>query len=74
MQFGRLFYFFLIDYNERHPESPIEIVDVESKNPSEWIFYFKPNWYSSLKHIDITNTVDGNHIKENTVIICKRVG
>lgn len=74
MRFGRLFYFFLMDYNERHPENPVEIMDAQSKDPSEWIFYFKPNWYSSLRHIDITKTVDENGIKENTVIICKRVG
>ncbi len=72
MEFGKLFYFFINDYNERHPESKIEFVD-ETQEPQGWIFYFKPNWWSSLKHINFLKTVSGNNIKEDNVIICQRV-
>ncbi len=72
MEFGKLFYFFINDYNERHPESKIEFVD-QTQNPQGWIFYFKPNWWSSLKHINFSKTVSGNSIKEDSVIICQRV-
>jgi Ca2+/Na+ antiporter len=70
MEFSKLFYFFITDYNVRHPESPIEYL--EEDKPQAWIFYFKPNWLSSLRHIDFNKTISWNKIKENTVIICQR--
>jgi Type VI secretion system, TssN len=73
MEFGKLFYFFIIDYNERHPEGHIETLEEKTEQPSEWVFYFKPNWWSPLKHINFTQTVAANNIKEDTVIICRRV-
>lgn len=73
MEFGRLFYFFIVDYNERHPESPIEIMNEETKQPSEWVFHFKQHWYSPLKHLNESHTVAANNLKENSVIICSRV-
>lgn len=72
MEFGKLFYFFINDYNERHPESKIEFVD-ETQEPQGWIFYIKPNWWSALRHINFLKTVSGNNIKEDNVIICQRV-
>ena len=45
----------------------------KTKQASEWDFYFKPNWYSSIQHINFNLTVAANHIKEDTVIICRRV-
>ena len=73
MEFGKLFYFFIIDYNERHPEGLIEILEDNSQQPIGWVFYFKPNWYSPLKHINFTQTVNANKITEDSVIICRRV-
>ncbi|WP_452219460.1 TssN family type VI secretion system protein [Lacinutrix salivirga] len=73
MEFGKLFYFFINDYNERHPESTIEYLKPENMQPQEWIFFFKPSWFGSLKHIDFTKTVTHNTIKENDVIVCQRV-
>lgn len=72
MEFGKLFYFFIIDYNERHPESKIEFTEQDSI-PSEWVFHFKPNWWTPIKHINFTHTVAANNIKEDSVIICRRV-
>ncbi|KAA1245366.1 hypothetical protein F0000_12455 [Aquimarina sp. RZ0] len=71
MEFGKLFYFFINDYNDRHPEGEIQFLD-DKNNPHGWIFYTKPNWYGSQMHVDFTRTVEGNNIKENDVIICKR--
>lgn len=73
MDFGKLFYFFINDYNERHPESTIEYLNPSTMEPQEWIFFFKPNWMGNLSHIDYQKTVIGNNIKENDVIVCQRI-
>ena len=73
MEFGKLFYFFIIDYNAREPGSEIETLDEKTKQPCGWVFHFKPNWWSPIKHVDFTNTIAANNIKENAVIICRRV-
>ena len=73
MEFGKLFYFFINDYNERHPESNIEHLNSTTQLPHEWIFYFKPNWLGNINHIDFSKTVLSNEIKENDVIVCQRV-
>ena len=71
MEFGKLFYFFINDYNERHPENKISYLDNQN-NPHEWIFNTKPNWMGTQKYIDFTKTIDANNIQENDVIICRR--
>lgn len=73
MEFGKLFYFFINDYNERHPESKIHFLNDKDNTPEGWIFYFKPNWWSALKHINFSKTIAGNNIREDNVIICQRV-
>lgn len=72
MEFGKLFYFFINDYNEKHPESKIDFLKSDNQEPHGWIFYYKPNWWSSLKHISFDNTISWNNIKEDNVIICQR--
>ena len=71
MEFGKLFYFFINDYNERHPESQIAHVD-ENNVPYEWVFFSRPNFIGNRKHFDFNKTVDANSIKENDIIICQR--
>jgi len=73
MEFGKLFYFFINDYNERHPESTIQYLNDNTQEPHNWIFFFKPNWMGNVKHIDYSRTVLNNTIKENDVIVCQRV-
>ncbi|MGJ8667122.1 MAG: TssN family type VI secretion system protein [Patiriisocius sp.] len=73
MEFGKLFYFFLIDYNERHPEGQIDIVDTNTQQPSGWVFHVKPKWYQGIKHINFNHTVAASAINEDDVIICRRV-
>ncbi len=72
MELGKLFYFFVNDYNERHPEELISFVD-EKNAPSKWIFYSKPNWIGNRKYYDYLKTVDANGFQENQTIVCKRV-
>ncbi len=72
MEFGRLFYFFINDYNDRHPENKIVFLD-ENNEPNGWIFFRKPRWYSVMKYIDFARTVEGNGIREDNIIICERV-
>jgi hypothetical protein len=72
MEFGQLFYYFINDYNDRHPNSRISVVNAKGE-PHGWIFYKKPNWYSFLtQYISADKTIFTNHIKENDVIICTR--
>jgi len=72
MEFGKLFYFFINDYNDRHPEGEIRYMDYKN-NPFEWVFFTKPKWHGGQKYIDFTKTVEANDIKEDEVIICKRI-
>ncbi len=72
LNFGQLFFFFINDYNERHPESIIEYLDMQ-RNPSGWVFYVKNPWWKPNRFIDPFVTVGENEIKENDIIICTRV-
>ena len=72
MVFGRLFYYFLNDYNERHREGPIEYLD-QDHHPHGWVFHHKPNWLGMKRYIDPDLIITDNHIRENSVIICQRV-
>jgi len=71
MEFGKLFYFFINDYNERNPESKISYLNKENE-PYEWIFYKKGSLLTPEKYINYTHTIDSNAIRENDVIICQR--
>lgn len=73
MEFGKLFYFFINDYNERHPQSPITYLNTNSQEPYSWNFFFKSNWLGISKYVDFSKTVAQNNIKENDVIVCQRV-
>ena len=72
MEFGKLFYYFINDYNERHPNSKIEYIG-ESGDVHGWIFYKKMRWFSfATRYIDFDKTIFLNNIRENDVIICRR--
>lgn len=72
MAFGKLFYYFINDYNHRNPDEKIEFLN-EKEKPLGWIFYFKPKMFSKIRYIDPEETNSFNLIIENTVIVCKRV-
>lgn len=72
MEFGQLFYYFINDYNERHPEGRIHYINGQG-TPHGWMFYKKPKWYHIFtKYIDADRTIFINNIRENDVIVCAR--
>lgn len=71
MDFGRLFYHFVYDYNERNPDSPIQLTDNEG-NLQHWVFYLKPRWYGVSKYINPDLPMYMNGIEEDSIIICQR--
>jgi hypothetical protein len=72
IQFGKLFYFFINDYNGRHPEGTIE-TGSRPNLPYRWVFHFKPRFLSGKKYLDPDETVYHNKIKENSIIVCQRI-
>jgi hypothetical protein len=70
IDFGRLFYSFILDYNERNSESEIK---VEGENGFyDWVFFLRPKWYQSTKYVDADLPLYMNGIEENSVVICAR--
>lgn len=73
MEFGQLFYYFINDYNERHPDAKVQFMSSHGQ-PHGWVFYKKPRWTSLLtQYVDAEKTVFNNRIRENDVIICARL-
>ena len=73
MELGRLFYFFINDYNGRHPHEPISYVD-ESNAASPWVFYkVRSKLFGLKKVVDPGESVFSNGIRENSILVCKRV-
>ena len=73
MDFGNLFYYFINDYNDRNPEDKIEFMD-ERGSPQGWTFYKKGRWFNvSPFYLDAEKTVFFNGLKENDIIICRRL-
>lgn len=73
MALGRLFYFFINDYNSRHPEGTIRVTD-ENNRPYEWIFYKITHKIFGLKTaLDPEDSIYQSNIKENDVLLCNRV-
>ncbi len=72
MSLGRLFYYFINDYNDRHPDTPIEY-SINGTSACHWLFYVKPKWYQGKKYLDYESAIKDNGVKENSVIVCQRV-
>ncbi|MCS3532787.1 TssN family type VI secretion system protein [Chryseobacterium sp. JUb7] len=70
VDFGRLFYNFVLDYNDKHPEDEIQIED--ENGLFSWVFFLQPKWYESTKYVDPGLTLYMNGIEENTVVFCMR--
>lgn len=72
MEMGELFYYFINDYNERHPNDMIEFAN-DAGEPYGWVFYKKLPFYTfQTQYMDADKTIFNNGIKENDVIICSR--
>jgi len=72
MTLGKLYYFFISDYNSRNPNQPILITD-NDKKLYKWSFYRSVGILIGKVHLDADKTVLENRIKENTTIICERI-
>lgn len=73
MELGQLFYYFINDYNERHPQERIHYVNGHG-DPCGWMFYKKPRWYTVFtRYMDADRTIFTNSIRENDVIVCARI-
>lgn len=73
MELGELFYYFINDYNERHPQQQIHFSTGTGK-PYGWMFYKKPKWYTIMTtYMDSDKTIYLNRIRENDVIVCSRI-
>lgn len=72
MPFGELFYIFISDYNESHPQNIIEVTNTQQE-PYPWIFCKRSPWWKSQKYVDPDSTFQENSIVNNDIIICQRV-
>jgi hypothetical protein len=72
IRLGELFYHFINDYNELQSETPIQFADNRNQ-PYDWWFRIKPKWYNGQRILEPADTVKGNGIRENTIIICERI-
>ncbi len=72
MAFGRLFFFFINDYNDKKTSTKIELTD-NAGDPHGWYFYSKPKWYGASKHIDSELTVEQNNLSDGDVVVCQRI-
>lgn len=73
MELGTLFYYFINDYNEQHPQARIHYTNANGE-PYGWMFYKKPRWYTILTgYMDADKTIFINTIRENDIIVCARI-
>lgn len=73
MRVGRLFYFFINDYNDRHPEGTISYKK-NNHEPCGWIFKKVTNRMLGLKEvIDPEGSIYSNEIRENDLLYCQRI-
>lgn len=72
MPFGELFYIFINDYNESHPQNIIEVLN-DQQTPFPWIFTVKTPWWKGAKNVDPDLTFQENGIINNDIVFCLRV-
>lgn len=72
MEFGRLFFFFINDYNVKKTHTKIELTN-KSEDPYGWYFYSKPKWYGASKHINSELPVEENNLKDGDTVVCQRI-
>ncbi len=72
MNFGRLFYFFVTEYNEKNLGEQIALFESDD-TPNGWYFFQKPTWYGNTKRIDTELSVENNNLQDKMSIICQRI-
>jgi hypothetical protein len=73
MSLGKLFYFFINDYNSRYPDSGISYAN-DYNESDEWVFFRIKNKLFHLKEaLDPDELIYGSDIRENDILLCKRI-
>ncbi|WP_413511003.1 TssN family type VI secretion system protein [Myroides odoratus] len=70
--FGDWFHKVLEDYNYKNGTTTIEL-SRDNGEYYDWVFYLKRSLFHFKKYIDFDLDISQNKIKENDIIICKRV-
>jgi len=72
MELGKLYYFFISDYNSRNANNPIEIKEGENKL-CKWTFFRTAGIFRGRIRLDPELSISENRIKENDSVICDRI-
>jgi hypothetical protein len=72
LTFGRLFYYFIMDYNSRYPDNPI-LINERENSYFKWSFLMTRSVFSGKVYLDPDLTISDNKIKENSSITCERI-
>jgi len=72
MKFGDWFQSFLVNYNEKYTESPIQYKFLDGTSMG-WVFYTKPSIFKSKKFIDANKSIVHNKLNEKLTIVATRV-
>ncbi|QMW02998.1 TssN family type VI secretion system protein [Spirosoma foliorum] len=71
--FGMWFQKFVDDYNHKFPNDPIQTFD-DTAHEYGWLFYsLKPSLFRLRSYIDFEQTIAQNNLRENYLIVAKRV-
>jgi len=72
LKFGDWFQSFLIHYNEKYEDSPIQYKFLDNSSMG-WIFYTKPTFWKGKRYIDANKSIKGNKLSEKETVIASRV-
>ena len=72
MKFGDWYQSFLVNYNDKYVESPIQYKFLDGTSMG-WIFYTKPSLFKRKKFIDANKSVLKNKLNEKLTIVATRV-
>lgn len=73
VMFGTWFQKFIDDYNHKFPNDPIQTFD-DTAHEYGWLFYsVKPSLFRLRHYIDFEQTITQNDLRENYLIVAKRV-
>ncbi|HEY5750121.1 MAG TPA: TssN family type VI secretion system protein [Chryseolinea sp.] len=71
VDFKRVFYHLVMDYNQEHLGQGIE--PFNTTEPYRWTFFLKGAWYQQPKFINADFTLSMNGISDNATIVCYRM-
>ncbi len=72
MKFGDWFQSFILNYNHRFEDSPIQYKYLDGSSMG-WVFHTKPTFWKSKVFIDPKLSIEQNKINEKLVVVAKRV-